>query len=295
MLNARNPALEAPLLADPYDREAWIVYGDWLQQQGDPRGEYIALRAAWLANPSDREARDRLDRCAGHHGDYFRGPLKGELGWSFVDSTGLPMWPTDAITSPEARFVTRLSITPQFEGRVDEIIAQDGPHLPVTVRRLFIGGVDLTTLAPLAATLDRLHELSFRTAIRTDELSSFEFPALRTLDFEYDENNDHFVPRALLGNALPSLVTLRLALWGIDGALVSTIAHAPYAKQLTSLWLFFLTDAAAKVLLDNISRFPALTELMVDDSRMSAEMLRRLDSIPGFGQARAGGYDYRDY
>ena len=73
------------------------------------------------------------------------------------------------------------------------------------------------------------------------------------------------------------------------------IAHAPYAKQLTSLWLFFLTDAAAKVLLDNISRFPALTELMVDDSRMSAEMLRRLDSIPGFGQARAGGYDYRDY
>jgi uncharacterized protein (TIGR02996 family) len=42
----RNAALEAAIEESPADTERWLVYADWLQQEGDPRGELIALRAA---------------------------------------------------------------------------------------------------------------------------------------------------------------------------------------------------------------------------------------------------------
>lgn len=295
MRNARNPYLEAPLQADPYDRDAWVVYGDWLQQQDDPRGEYIALRAAWLANPSDGEARSRLEVCDRRYGDYFRGPLtRGELAWSFVDSTELTMWPLEVITAPEARFLTDVSISSPLEGRIDLAVEQMGPHLPVTIRKLHILGRQLTKVAPIAAVLDRVQTLMFRTPIRTDALANCRFPALRDLEFQYVDEDDRSMPRALFGQTLPSLEALSLAHTSIDADLVATIVHAPYAPRLRTLRLFFLDDGAAKVLLDNAGRLRSLTTLQVDDARMSSSMLRALSAIPGFSLGRAGGYDYRD-
>jgi uncharacterized protein (TIGR02996 family) len=40
---ARCPPLEAAILADPDDPEAYLVYADWLIEQGDPRGRLIEL------------------------------------------------------------------------------------------------------------------------------------------------------------------------------------------------------------------------------------------------------------
>ena len=45
--DARNPDLEKAIAADPFDRQAYAVFGDWLQEQGDPRGELIALQLAY--------------------------------------------------------------------------------------------------------------------------------------------------------------------------------------------------------------------------------------------------------
>ncbi|HEY0254544.1 MAG TPA: WGR domain-containing protein [Kofleriaceae bacterium] len=42
--DARNPELEKAILANPFDREAYAVFADWLQEQGDPRGELISLQ-----------------------------------------------------------------------------------------------------------------------------------------------------------------------------------------------------------------------------------------------------------
>ena len=39
----RNLKLERAIFDDPADDTAWQVYGDWLQQQQDPRGELISL------------------------------------------------------------------------------------------------------------------------------------------------------------------------------------------------------------------------------------------------------------
>jgi uncharacterized protein (TIGR02996 family) len=45
-IGARNPELEAAVIADPNDDAALLVLGDWLQAQGDPRGELVALQHA---------------------------------------------------------------------------------------------------------------------------------------------------------------------------------------------------------------------------------------------------------
>ena len=44
--SASNAQLEAAIAEDPDDVQRWLVYADWLQEAGDPRGELIALHAA---------------------------------------------------------------------------------------------------------------------------------------------------------------------------------------------------------------------------------------------------------
>ncbi len=47
--------LEAAIEADPDDPAGYAVYADWLQAQGDPRGELIALQLACWRAPSDKK------------------------------------------------------------------------------------------------------------------------------------------------------------------------------------------------------------------------------------------------
>jgi len=44
--HAQNPKLEAAIASDPDSPDAYLVYADWLQSQGDPRGELIVLQHA---------------------------------------------------------------------------------------------------------------------------------------------------------------------------------------------------------------------------------------------------------
>jgi uncharacterized protein (TIGR02996 family) len=53
VFDARNLELERQLIADPDSRETWLVYGDWLQQQGDPRGEVIASTPPRCSAPTN--------------------------------------------------------------------------------------------------------------------------------------------------------------------------------------------------------------------------------------------------
>ena len=41
-----HPELEAQLVATPDDDGAWLVYEDWLIEQGDPRSELIVCERA---------------------------------------------------------------------------------------------------------------------------------------------------------------------------------------------------------------------------------------------------------
>ena len=66
-MDARNPALEKAILANPLDRDAYAVFADWLQEQGDPRGELISLQ---LGN-KEGAAQKLIQK----HSDYFLGEL----------------------------------------------------------------------------------------------------------------------------------------------------------------------------------------------------------------------------
>lgn len=49
--HARNPDLEAAIAVDPYDDGGYLVYADWLQEQGDPRGGLASLQQARAGSP----------------------------------------------------------------------------------------------------------------------------------------------------------------------------------------------------------------------------------------------------
>ena len=57
-VGARNAELEQAILADPDDEAAYQVYADWLQGEGDPRGELAAVQVA-LAGGDDATLRAR--------------------------------------------------------------------------------------------------------------------------------------------------------------------------------------------------------------------------------------------
>jgi uncharacterized protein (TIGR02996 family) len=64
-----NPVFEDALRSDPSDVGAALVYADWLQQQGHPRGALIAVQAQLAANPRDTrlvEAERRIIEEAAH-------------------------------------------------------------------------------------------------------------------------------------------------------------------------------------------------------------------------------------
>src|SRR5438128_1191687 len=120
---AVNPALEAVIDNDPNDVEAYYVYGDWLQAEGDPRGELVALQAAQLRDPDDDKVAQRAERYLKDHAAALLGELdvlpKRALGWycGFVRSVELQLagrQPLDTLRTlvrqPACRFVQSLRI-----------------------------------------------------------------------------------------------------------------------------------------------------------------------------------------
>ena len=68
-----NPKLEAPIFEDPGDLEAWAVYGDWLQEEGDPRGELISLEVAAERGNDSPAASKRRDEILAEHKNAWLG------------------------------------------------------------------------------------------------------------------------------------------------------------------------------------------------------------------------------
>ncbi|MDQ3367648.1 MAG: WGR domain-containing protein, partial [Myxococcota bacterium] len=157
----RNPDLEKAILADPYDLDAYKVYADWLQEQGDPRGELIALQVANKLGPATK----LLEK----HADYFLGPLaahtkqydhgeKDAFTWKFgyihaaalshnqyadSDFDGTIAEILDQLLRhPSGRFLTELTLTfndDPNESTLDDVFAILAKKAPPTLRKLHVG------------------------------------------------------------------------------------------------------------------------------------------------------------
>lgn len=69
-----EPTFLAAIVDDPDDPGPWLVYADWLMEQGDPRGEFLQLNVELAGcTPDDRTRRNEiledLKRLDIEHGD----------------------------------------------------------------------------------------------------------------------------------------------------------------------------------------------------------------------------------
>jgi uncharacterized protein (TIGR02996 family) len=158
-----NPALESAILANPEDADAYMVYADWLQGQGDPRGELIALQAAgdpgapkFLEEHADAFLGPLVDHQFCY--DTFRGEARPAFTWKhgFIRSVRLAhnqyavKWDGKLATHvlepllahPSGKFITELVLNENddpSEDTLDDLFAVIAKHGMPALRKLRIG------------------------------------------------------------------------------------------------------------------------------------------------------------
>ena len=208
------------ILSDPDDDGLRFVYADWLEERGDPRGEFLRLQ--YLLAGMSRDDPDwhplfrrEIEMIRRHKEEWF-GPLRKRFSFwechrGFLDE----VW-TD---------------NPTFLAVADELFARH----PVQHLR----GVDLTTLAssPHLARLTELN-LAYRglNGPSVQALAGYAQPLrLHTLELSNNELGDGGA--ALLAGCpqLSGLRTLRLRTNQVGSAGARALAQSPHLRALTTL------------------------------------------------------------
>jgi uncharacterized protein (TIGR02996 family) len=72
------------VIAEPDEDAPRLVYADWLEERGDPRGEFIRLQCTLAAREPRRDLAARADALREEHEDEWVGPIRGlAQGWKF--------------------------------------------------------------------------------------------------------------------------------------------------------------------------------------------------------------------
>ncbi|NMO21885.1 WGR domain-containing protein [Pyxidicoccus fallax] len=217
-----NPELEEVILRTPESLDGYLVYGDWLQAQGDPRGELIALQHALLqAKGAEATALKRKvtlhlkkhqDVLLGERLGSMLGELTLKLEWhlGFIRSARLGVANDDddldfgmdetlsmLLAHPSARFLQELTLGPTTDGEVhdyEDLIERLVKAAPASLRKLFIGDFDfgpdewefswgnLGDLSSLYAALPGLRSLRLRG--QAEKLGKMDLPELREFTLE---------------------------------------------------------------------------------------------------------------
>jgi uncharacterized protein (TIGR02996 family) len=308
---ARNHELEAAIEASPDDPAAYVVYADWLQLQGDPRGELIMLQRA-----NRHEAAETWI-------DEHRGQFWGEL-WS-IDQTGWRWrWGYFEAASvesaraamllehPSARFLRELAICDYDPPGIVRVVR--GRTVP-TLRKLVLGDPfihrretrrgrevslgDLDALRDSLPNLDslaiigdasfarlglQLRELIVQCAFATGStlatLFATAYPMLERLDLEIRGGVEarHLQP-VFEADSFPKLKHLALAAGKLGDSLCEPLAASPLAAQLVSLDLSRgpLGDAGAAALAKGT--FPKLSRLDVSQCFLTPAGIAQLQPL----------------
>jgi uncharacterized protein (TIGR02996 family) len=156
-----NPELEKAIFADPYDRDAYSVYADWLQSEGDPRGELIALQIAGKTKAAQELLKKHASEFLGplaEHQKTYDGKDADAFTWKFGFIHGarlshesyaneefegsLAAILEDLLRHPSGKFLTELTMV--FNGDPNEADLQDlidilAKKAPTTLRKIHIG------------------------------------------------------------------------------------------------------------------------------------------------------------
>jgi uncharacterized protein (TIGR02996 family) len=216
-----NKELEAAILREPESPDGYLVYGDWLQAQGDPRGELIALQHAQLqakgaeATALKRKVAALLKK---HQGLLLGNRLMSMLGdptlsveWhlGFIRSARVavaeygedPEFHMDEtlemlLAHPSARFLQELNLglaDREGENEYGDLIRLVAKAAPKSLRKLFIGDfvfpddteiswTHVGNVAPLYKALPQLRSLRVRGG--DVALGKIHLPELREFTVE---------------------------------------------------------------------------------------------------------------
>lgn len=167
-----NAFLQA-ILEYPNDDAPRLIYADWLEEHGDPRGDFIRIQCRLGATSTDEEERSRLERyereLLARHQDRWLGELRPLLsGWTFRRGFLVAISVHAAaylrfVTLPQPATVCRVRVDlVGFQPPLDilelvpESIARENVVLPIGVR-----GRTLVLAAQEAQDLDMLAKLQF--------------------------------------------------------------------------------------------------------------------------------------
>lgn len=206
--------LEA-ILADPDNDTVRLVYADWLEERGDPKGEFIRLQCAhakkwheaiFITGDVESERMEQLDRD--HREEWLQNvpQLKG-VEWSFW--RGLPGW-------------IQMANWQVFRRHADAIF-QAAPVEYVTFTSLSLVGARSLAQSPY-------------------------LKRIRVLDLGYGAIQQIGALQALLrSDSLELLQTLRLFHGSIGNDVAFALANCPHLRNLKLLTLYssYIDDAGA--------------------------------------------------
>ncbi|GHG72672.1 WGR domain-containing protein [Comamonas sp. JC664] len=246
---ASNPELEAAILKDPDNVDAYLVYADWLQSQGDPRGELIALQhaASQASGAEATELKKKANALIKKHQSLLYGELvdavkeeelKAEWHLGFIRSARVGQKDYDSerdigeltqelLALPSARFIRGLTIgMASFDGEneygdVISAIAKAGGSK--TLQDLFIGDFEYPDDTEISWT----HLTDVSSALKV-------LPNLRTLRLRGGE-------LALGDIDLPELREFTVETGGLPLNAIKSIASAKWPK-LEKLEIWFGSD-----------------------------------------------------
>ncbi|GMU60681.1 MAG: hypothetical protein AMXMBFR34_24440 [Myxococcaceae bacterium] len=205
--------LEAAVFSNRDDVQAHRVFGDWLQQQGDPRGELVMVQAERQARPDDDGLKTAEDAAITKAAGVLLGALGGLEGTratfrlGFLHGIRLGLTYGDQLEDrelieyflelDEARFVRELTVGPlhhddQYDfGETIAQLAAAADRLP-SLESLFIADFEsedcelswsaLGDASPLYAAFPKLKALTLRAG--SMELGRIEHPALERFAIE---------------------------------------------------------------------------------------------------------------
>jgi uncharacterized protein (TIGR02996 family) len=296
---ATHAELEAQICQRPDDPEPYLVYGDWLQEQQDPRGQLIAIQAQLAESPTaELQAAEKMLLRKG--GTYFvpealaralklprsSGP-RCEVAWgngffahvrlarditASAKSIDIDVVARAVLGHPSARFLRSLAIGPlgtrsyNYEPIVRAIASRPHPVL----RELHVGDFAPTD-SELAGTRAGDVSALFEAAPALDKLTLKAGQLAIVAPLEHARLRELSVTAAHLGaDSLSAITTADLP------ALESLAVHtdATHARHFTRL------------------EFPRLRRLVVPNTEQTAELVLALLGSPLL--ARLEELDLRD-
>lgn len=230
-----NAELEAAILENPDNPEAYLVYADWLQSQGDPRGELIAVQHGIFQKPEFRKWQEltRLEAALlekhaaallGGFADKERQKnLKITWQLGFVKSARIQSeYDAEVSTAqllgelldhPSARFLQELTVglassdgENEYQSVIDALVEKKRPE---TLRTLFLGDFEypdetemswshIGDASPLWAVFPHLRKVIFQSGTMT--LGKIDLSELR----EFSARSG-----GLAGDAIKSIVNAK--------------------------------------------------------------------------------------